>query len=260
MTEPINPSAAGDDTPGRPAPKIFQRFAAEVVRKHDEHLLDYDADEQTDRAAKRLTHFHKTTPLIPVVNTVIGLAGFGEVDSRLTSAWDQYVLLSDTAEALGMPLHKACDWAELQHGYALRDQRDADEERGDGRLGYECLRGYVDLGLSLVLDDPEAKPDASGRRWSFAGDWLISHDRLPALLSVSPWGKEFMDNSMDAWSHAARRLFGDKLRDAPTYGPDGTPTGGDAYTDLFRTELSEEEALRKARRGPAFDAEDQGQL
>jgi hypothetical protein len=44
-----------------------------------------------------------------------------------------------------------------------------------------------------------------------------------------------MDNSMDAFRHAAREIF-----------------GGNA-SDIFQPELSKEEALRRARRGPALD-------
>jgi hypothetical protein len=63
-----------------------------------------------------------------------------------------------------------------------------------------------------------------------------------------------MDNTMPAFGYAMRQVWGDKLKDVPTYGADGTPTGGNAFTDMFRTDgLTEEEALRRARRGPSLD-------
>ena len=232
---------------------IHTSFAVQIVAKHDEHLLDYGPDEQTGRVLEALHRISKVTTLAPLGGqVVVDLAGFAEAPVVYITEKDEYLLLSDIAEGLGWPLYKADAWARLQHGYAIRDQRDHDEERGDGRLGWECLLDYIDLRLSLVMDDPEAKPDAGGRRWSHAGDWLISKDRLPALLMSSPWGKEFMDNSMDAFRHAAREIFGDKLRQSSVYGPDGQLTGGSAF-DLFEPKLSKNEALRRARRGPALD-------
>lgn len=138
--------------------------------------------------------------------------------------------------------------ADLQHGFAVQDQRRADEERGDGLLGYEYMRDYVDLNLWFIADDPEAKPDAGGRRWSAYGDWLIANDRLPLLLACSPWGKEYVDNVFDHFSIGMRKVWGDKLADLTAYRADGTPAPG---VRLFHTDLTEEEALRKARRGPA---------
>ena len=234
---------------------IHEPFAEVVVAKHDALLCNEGPEEQVARVVAALDRVSKVTLFAPLNgHTVIDLAGFGEAPIVYVTEQEGYLLLSDVAAALGWPLHKAHAWARLQHGYAISDQRDRDEERGDGRLGWECLLDYIDLGLDLVEDDPEAKPDAGGRRWSHSGDWLISKDRLPLLLMSSPWGKEYMNNSLPAFGHAMRKVWGDKLKNIPTYGPDGTPTGGNAYDDMFRTDgLTEEEALRRARRGPALD-------
>ncbi|MGW1609443.1 hypothetical protein ACWCQZ_08595 [Streptomyces sp. NPDC002285] len=237
---------------------IHAPFAEKVVARHDALLLNEGPEEQAARAVAALERVSAVTLFAPMhTELVVDLAGFGEAPIVYVTEEDEYLLLSDVAEALGWPLHKAHAWAELQYSYAIRDQRDHDEERGDGQLGWECLLDYVDLRLDLVEDDPEARPDAGGRQWSHAGDWLISKDRLPALLMSSPWGKEFMDNSLPAFGHAMREIWGDKLKDIPTVSADGTPTGGNAYDDMFRTDgLTEEEALRRARRarrGPVLD-------
>lgn len=234
---------------------IHTLFAEKVVAKHDALLLNDGPEEQAARAVAALERVSAVTLFAPLpAGTVIDLAGFGEAPIVYVTEDEEYLLLSDVAEALGWPLHKADAWARLQHGYAISDQRDRDEERGDGCLGWECLLDYIDLRLDLVEDDPEAKPDAGGRQWSHSGDWLISRDRLPLLLMSSPWSKEFMDNSLPAFGHAMRKVWGDKLKGIPTVAVDGTPTGGNAYTDLFSTDgLTEEEALRRARRGPALD-------
>jgi len=234
----------------------FEVFAAMLVVRHDDRadrdLLNGGPDEQTETALKRLLRFHATTPLTSVFDKDIDLAGFGRAPVHFESAEDHYLLLSEIAEQLGWPLYKACSLVRLQAGYAIEDQRHADEERGDGRLGYEYMRMWVDLGISLTMDDPEAKPDAGGGKHSDAGDWLVSHDRLPLLLSYSPWGREFMDNTMPAMGQAMRAIWGDKLKSVPTYDVDGVPTGGTAFTDLFATDLTEAEALDKARRGPSL--------
>ncbi len=216
----------------------FKRFAAMVVARHDdrggETLLDHGPEEQVATVVERLLHFAKTTPLIPVIGTDADIAGFGKAPLYFKSEWDEYVLLSQTSESIGWSIQKAYAWADRDYDQAVREQRHLDERRSDHLLGYECMRGVVDLGISAVIDDPEARPDASGHRWSFSGDWLVAKDRLPSLLLDSPWSKEFMDNSMDAMRHA---FFGENA-------PEG-----------LRPELPLDEALRKARRGPVLDGD-----
>ncbi|GGV13828.1 hypothetical protein [Streptomyces spectabilis] len=233
----------------------FRKLAEQVVARHDDHLLDYGPDKQADRVVAALQRLNRIVDLTPAIGTDIDLAGFGKVPAQYASGNDSYFLLSDASEQLGWFHPRACKWAEKRFAWAVQEQRRIDEERGDGRLGWECLTGHVDLELHLCVDDPQAKPDAGGRRWSDSGDWLISTDRIPDLLASSPWGKEFMDNSMDAFRHAAREIFGDKLKQSPVIGPDGQPTGSNAY-DLFEPQLPKDEALRRARRGPALDDEE----
>ncbi|MFF3558944.1 hypothetical protein ACFYXS_02730 [Streptomyces sp. NPDC002574] len=237
----------------------LMRFVGVVLDRHDDHLCNEGPTEQGVRMLKRIDAFVRHTPLRPVFGMTFDLAGFGCVPVHFESDDAKYVLLSECAEELGWSLPKAHEWAERQYQWDIVDQRRADEERGDGRLGYEGLRGYVDLQLDLIMDDPEAKPDSSGAQWSTAGDWLVSSDRLPWLLSCSPWGQEFFMNTVDAFSHAFVKNFGEQLKDVPTYGTDGQPTGGNALEDLFHTDLTEEEALRKARRGPSLDVKGDGQ-
>lgn len=233
---------------------IHAPFAERVVAKHDELLLDYGPDEQIARAVKAIERVSAITTFAPVKDIEINLAGFGAAPVSYVTEDDDYLLLSDVAEALGWPLHKADAWARQQYAFAIQDQRDQDEERGDGRLGWECLMDYVDLGLSLIEDDPEAKPDANGRRWSRSGDWLISRDRLPLLLMSSPWSEEFVDNTLPAFGHIMREIHGDVLKNIPTVHADGTPTGGNAFDDLFSTDgLTKEEAIERAKRGPTLD-------
>jgi hypothetical protein len=169
---------------------------------------------------------------------MVDLAGFGKtaIVAQAAKGDDEYVSLGATADALGWPHHLAYAWAEKQRDQAIKDQREHDEERGDGRLGWECLRDYFDLGLWLIGDDPAAKPDAGGSRWSYTGEFLVSTDRLIVLLMDSPWGKEFMNGAQDLMRHAFKDTFG-KGHAMPGMEP----------------ELSLDEAIRKAKRGPTLD-------
>lgn len=231
---------------------MFLPLVERIVAANDAYLLDHGPEEQIATAVKRLEYFALTTPLTPVTNTFIDLAGFGEADVYFASADEPYLLLSEVAEQIGMTAWGVCEWARRDHLHAIEDQRQVDEDRGDGMLGYGCLRSLVDMGLSFIRDDPEAKPDAGGKRWSFAGDWLIAHDRIPALMCASPWSREFLDNVGPHMGMSLRKVWGDGLKGVPTYGADGQPTGGNAFDDLFSGDgLTEEEALRRARRGPS---------
>jgi hypothetical protein len=240
----------------------FHTLGLEVAYGHDQaegvHLMDQGPDEQAERITERLEKFHARTPIYPVrmQNIEINLFGFGRALVHFAAFGDdgksteRYLLLSEVAEQLGIPLHKADKWANRDHDDALRSQRERDEERGE--LGWECLNDLVNLGLWMTVDDSEAKPDASGNRWSFAGDWLISADRILALMTISPWQEEFMNNAMPLFGHAMRETMGDKLRDVPTYRADGTATGGNAFDSLASTDgLTVDEAAKRAMRGPS---------
>ncbi|NMI57093.1 MULTISPECIES: hypothetical protein [unclassified Streptomyces] len=254
MTEVVQLNQQGRRSP-------FLGFAEQLVAKYDAHLLNCGPEEQTAMVLRAMERLNGIAALTPVEDTEVDLAGFGKAPMLYTASYGnraaEYLLLSDVAEALGWFMPRAHRFAEKMAGFDLEDQRREDEERGDGRLGWNRMRDYIRLDLELIIDDPKSKPDAGGRRMSDFSDWLVSRDRLPALLSASPWSKEFMDNTMPAFGYAMRAAWGDKLKNIPTVAADGTPTGGNAYDDLFSTDgLTEEEAQRRARRGPALDPND----
>lgn len=179
--------------------KHFKRFGAALIDAHDNRpgtdLLDYGPEEQAAKVTERLAQFDKRVPLIPVTSTIVQLGGFGAARVRFTSAADNYLVLSEVADAIGWPLQRAIEWAHKDYDQALREQRMLDEQREDGLLGWECMRGVIDLGVWTVIDDPTAKPDAGGRCYAYGGDWLISHDRVPSLLMDTPMADAFLDRA-----------------------------------------------------------------
>jgi len=239
-------------------------FALTVAYGHDRSevytLMDEGPDEQAERVVTRLLRLHEHRPLWPIHDPthMINLWGFGGVQVHYVVFGDdgnaeyRYVLLSELAEALGVHPAKADRWLQMELNQSLQAQREKDEERGE--LGWECVFDVVDLGLSLIADDPEAKPDAGGLRWSHASDALVEADRLLSFMTVSPWQEEFMKNSSALWGHAFRHAFGDKLADSPVYDSDGNVIPGKSGLDfLGDTEgLSPEEAAKRALKGPSF--------
>lgn len=233
----------------------FEIFTANLALIEDEHLLNEGPKEQARRATAALTRFHARFPLTRVRYKVLDLAGFGEVSVVFESEAEPYVLIGDVARALGMPVHAACKWARQQQSWAIEDQRRADEDRGDGLLGWDYLSSLCDLRFEFIADDPEAKPDANGRRWSSYGEWLIARTKLTQLIAISPWGEEFMNNTADHMALGFRAAFGDRVDQLQAYTADGEPS--DAR--LFHTDLTEEEAARKAVRGPVVPDETPGE-
>lgn len=215
---------------------VFTEFAAMIVERNRDHLLDYGPDEQVELAVNRLTRFNATTPLTPVPGMVVDLAGFGRASVHFRSEDDYYLLLSEVAAAVGMPVWEACRWARKSWLFDLEEQRYQDEE-GDGTLGHECLRGYVEIGVSFVAEDPEARPDGGGRRMSDYGDWLIARNNLVLFLMDSPWGEEFMSNMRGLSEVSALRVWSD------VFDP-----------DLVASGPLEADALRRARQGPALSS------
>jgi hypothetical protein len=86
---------------------IHTPFAKKVVAKHDALLLNDGPEEQTARAVAALERVSRVTPFAPFSGVVVDLAGFGEAPVAYVTEEKQYLLLSDVAEALGWPLHKA---------------------------------------------------------------------------------------------------------------------------------------------------------
>ncbi|MFI0484874.1 hypothetical protein [Actinomadura sp. 9N215] len=252
----------------------FHTLGLQIATRFEEadgvHLMEDGIRAHAARVGEALERLHERVPLFPVrmQDVTIDLFGFGRAPIHfVTQAKDEdgsdvrYFLLSELAEPLGIPLHKAHEWAEREQADAIRAQRERDEERG--ALGWECMNDVIDLGVWLTVDDPEARPDADGKRWSTAGEWLVSDDRLLALMTWSPWSKVFYENARPLMAHAfIHSGLADKLGDVPTYRTvetyDGeTKTGptGDTLGDHVREDaagITVEEAAKRAMRGLCF--------
>lgn len=225
--------------------KTFRDTARAIVAARDNNLLDYGADEQINLATEALDVFHARRPLQAVAGRALDLAGFGEatIHFESTDLDKRYLLVTEVGAALGMEPWKACKWARQRWEWAVLDQRRDDEE--NGRLGYEYLDDHVDLRVLFYADDvPDAKPDANGKKWEHYGEWLISDSVMLSFLMDSPWGHEFFKNARDHMGIAFRSTFGANVKDERDQ---------EVLNSLFGTDLSEEEALRKAKRGPAVE-------
>lgn len=238
---------------------VFQQFAATIVARNEENLCDYGPEEQTAKAGEALEKFHVHTPLKPAPpGLMIDLFGFGSTRIVFESADDRYMLVTELGAALGMPVWESTKWARKQHLYAVEDQREHDEERGDGKLGWECLHDYLDLRLWCVIENPDYTPGdpSKGTRHYDYGEWLISVDRLMSFILDSPWSKEFQRNTSDIMRIGMRKFMaGGSMSDVPVLRSDGNPAHRDDGTpmtagDLWHTPLTEEQAREKARRGP----------
>ncbi len=205
-------------------------FATALVERHAGRLMDYGPEEQIKNVLAALERFHSFTGIRPVEpGHMIDLAGFGEAPVHFESDDKRYLLVTEVGTALGMPVWESCAWARKQYAWDVEEQRTRDEERGDGRLGWECLDDYCDLRLWCAAEKPPS-PETGKVHHADYGEWLISHDRLMLLILDSPWSKEFMGNTKDLMAHGMKKFFG--------------------MGDLFDTDVPEDEARRNARRGP----------
>jgi hypothetical protein len=253
----------------------FRTLALTVAHRHDQAddvtLMEEGPVQQAERAIERIAKLHDRRPLWPVHDTTADLFGFGRAPVQYVAFGDngdvdaRYFLLSDLADPLNIPLHKAHAWAEREEIEALRAQREHDEETGT--LGWDQLNDVIDLGVWLIVDDPEARPDASGERWSTAGDWLVSDERLLSLMTASPWCAEFMTNARPLMAHAfIHSGLADRLGDVPTYmtvetyeGEVKTGPTGETLGDHIREDAAQmpvEEAAKRAMRGPSGPLQD----
>lgn len=241
----------------------FRAFAEQVVAENDDFLLDYSPGEQVDRAVAALEKLNARRPLRPLVREVNAF-GFGTALTCFVTGDaepdETYLRLTPMARAIGIEPAKTAKIAEDRIGWAIRDQRENDEK--SGVLGWECLNDWIDLNLSLVLDDPDAKPDAGGHRWSYGSEWLMTLDRLMDLVGSSPWSREFMNNAMPMFSHAfsksgleaaageCKTVVKQVDGEGSTFWTPG-PTVADAFA-ATREGISEDEARRRAYQGPSI--------
>lgn len=240
----------------------FRAFAEQVVNAHDEHLLDYGPDEQVHLVITALENLNTRAPLRPHCETVNAF-GFGTAPTCFATGAggprEIYLQFLPLAEAIGFTPEKAQKLAQTRRSWQVQDQRTRDEETGV--LGWDLMNDWVDLGMSLIIDSPDANPDTTGRRWTYASEWLVTLDRLPDLVLSSPWGKEFADNAQAMFSYAFKSSGAEtKAGDAPLIvqhvGDDGAEKwvkSGRTLADALAVDrhgVSEDEARRRAFRGP----------
>jgi hypothetical protein len=203
----------------------------------------------------------------------INLFGYGRVRQVLTKfdrdtgkvTREGYFWGHEAAEALGWDGAQFAQWCDLMRGFDLSEQRHHDEETGE--LGWDHLL-YHPMGVSVWVgddksDDHMVNGSMSGPIMRYWADlYLIDTDRLMAMMSASPWSKEFMDNVIPLMSYAFKNTgLEERAKDVPTYqrrensfGETTTEVVG-SMADMFardREGITEQEATERAMRGPVL--------
>lgn len=254
----------------------FRRQAEEIARAQLEQwrpkgICDATEEEFVDRIASEIVKVIRREDVIanpPGGGPVINLFGFGTVPEVLTEVDLEtgvvkpagYFWGHDAAAALGWDGAKFTEWAESQRKFDLIAQRSEDEE--SGALGWDCIRHHP-MGLHVwqggrSSEDHYVDGQMRGPIMRYWGDlYLIHSDRVMSLMSASPWSAEFMSNLIPLMAWGMKRSgLEENARDVPTY-VDGAPTGG-TLADMFardREGITEEEAARRAMRGPVLDTD-----
>ncbi|MCP2168113.1 hypothetical protein [Goodfellowiella coeruleoviolacea] len=234
-------------------------------------ISDQTPEEFQEHIESRIAVLVKREGLIR--NTVatapqLNLFGYGTVHEVLSgSEGHGYFWGHEAANALGWDQAEFAKWSEEQWHWDLVMQREADEE--SGTLGWDCIHHYPmhvnvwqgegnsrDHYVNGVMQGPIM------RYWTDL--YLISTDRLMGMMMSSPWGEEWFESvkPMLSWGFKKSGLE-DLLSGVKTYTDDVNSlgevetreTGGSLGDSIARDRegVTEEEAIRRAFRGPVFD-------
>lgn len=245
----------------------LDRFAPKGISDLDDEAF---VEHLTDALTKVMVREH-ALPTDLLDEETINLFGFGRVRQLLrkfdkdtgAATRDGYFWGHEAAAALGWDGAQFAKWCDSMRGFDLSEQRHRDEEAGT--LGWDYLK-YHPMGVSVWVgddasDDHYVNGGMSGPIMRYWQDiWLIDTDRLMAMMSASPWSSEFMDAVIPLMSHAfAHSGLEERAKDVPAYqrrenslGEVTTEVVG-SLADMFardREGISEEEAVRRAMRGP----------
>ncbi|MEU6641261.1 hypothetical protein ABZ863_01785 [Saccharomonospora sp. NPDC046836] len=274
MTAQIDPEARLAELNAR-----FRGYARHLAEEQLRHwspkgISDLDDEAFVEQVTDELFALITREDVIvmpPDERRMLDLFGFGRVQEVLTEVnvdtvtfgVHGYVWGHEVAEALGWDAANFAEWARDQWKWDLVTQREEDVQTGT--VGWECIRHHpmrVDVwqgeGRS---DDHYVDGRMSGPITRYWCDlYLIHTDRIMSMMLNSPWGKEFMDSVIPLMSHAMRASgLEERAKDVPTYrthvnslGEVETEVAG-SLADMFardREGISEEEARRRAFRGP----------
>lgn len=248
----------------------------QLDRFSERGISDLDDAAFVEHLAAKLTPIMLREQALPVGIAdapLINLFGYGHVRQVLTkfdpdtgaATSKGFFWGHEAAEVLGWDGANFAKWCDGMRSFDLSEQRCRDEETGE--LGWDYLRWHPMSVSVWVGDDKSADHYVNGsmsgpimRNW--ADLYLIDTDRIMALMSGSPWSREWMDAVIPLMSHAFRRSgLEEKAKDVPTYqrrenslGESTTEVVG-SLADMFardREGITVDEAARRAMRGPVF--------
>lgn len=207
--------------------------------------------------------------------TLIDLFGYGKVREVLSppsraAAEDGvhgFFWGHDAAEALGWDTAEFIKWCQRERAWELDDQRREDEE--SGVVGWGCLNIFP-LGVEVWQGEGDSRDHhvngmMSGPIMRYWGDlWLVSTSKILPMMSSSPWSREWMDSviPMMAFGLQASGLeeqiggLGSYSARTNSLGETTFEPTGRTLADHFaadREGYTEEEAIRRAFRGPVAD-------
>ncbi|MET7989840.1 hypothetical protein ABZU76_02915 [Amycolatopsis sp. NPDC005232] len=264
-------SAEADDA----ARRIAGRLAQEQLDRFGPRGISDDTEEEF---VQRITD--TVFPLVRQqyylsITQELNLFGFGKITQVLTrydaatNALDRDGLIwsCDLADALGW---NPADLAELcRREYLWETSEQWEIDRKNGAHDPKWTPKFTPMGVSVWhgpgSSDEHYGPDGM-MRGPILKNWqdlyLIDTDRILMLMTHSPWAREFMTNAKPLLSHAFEQSgLADLFADVQTLRhSDGEMVEtGESLADAFaedRAGITEEEAARRAMRGPIADLED----
>ena len=259
-------------------PMLAAALARDLLDRFSEKgISDLDDDAFVEHLTDKLTPIMIREHALPVSllpdAPMINLFGYGHVRQVLTkfdpetghATNDGFYWGHEAAAVLGWDGAEFAKWCDAMRSFDLAEQRHRDEETGT--LGWDLLRWHP-MGVSVWVGDDTSNDhyvngSMSGPIMRYWADlYLIDTDRILAMMSGSPWSKEWMAAVIPLMSHAFKHSGLEELaKDVPSYqrrenslGEVSTEVVG-TLADLFardREGITEEEAIERAMRGPVL--------
>lgn len=258
----------------------FRHYARDLAEEQLAHwspkgISDLSDSEFVDQVTEEIYQLISREDVIvppPDERRTVNLFGYGTVQEVLTEVdldtatftSHGYLWGHEVAAALGWDPADFHDWVGREWNADLVEQRAHDVETGT--VGWEHVYHHpmrVDVwqGDGASADHCDASGTMRGPIMRYWADlWLVSTHRVLAIMSASPWGKEWREQVKPLMSHAFRESGLEALFEAVTTYRTREDSLGEVTTEADgtladaiaedRDGISPEEARDRAFRGP----------